>query len=345
MDQVPNSPERFRNRIAMAAGSTLIIWFFSEMFFLNESELFYAYSRLPVFSDLLIFITDFLIVFLLFYGLFTLWLLIPIHLFRVRSIWALFLAGALCGWAIEGILPIMYAEMPGALLWPAGSWHVLVNVILGWYLLRKLLEKNRHLLTLIVFGALGLFWGFWGTWFWPLEGIGTIEEFTAPLTPADFTFFSLSSTFLLALGYYLLDRFAGTSFTPAKGEIWLWAGISALGLIFLAQFYALIFCVLVGIVMLILRRNKNFETREPIFNAFTPGIQFTNFLLIFVMPVMANLTYPFYLANNISANKYIGLILFPIILASAGMFFVSAAMILRMKKKAPAAIESGGSSG
>ncbi len=328
----------------MAGGSTLIIWFFSEMFFLNESEMFYAYSRLPVLSELLIFITEFLIVFLLFYGLFTLWLLIPIHLFRVRSIQSLFLAGALCGWAIEGILPIMYAEMPGALLWPAGSWHVLINVILGWYLLRKLLEKNRHLLTLIVFGALGLFWGFWGTWFWPLEGIGTIEEFTVPLTPPDFAFFSVSSTILLALGYYLLDRFGGTSFTPTRGEIWLWAGISALGLIFLAQIYALIFCVLAGIVMLILRRNRRFENREPIFSAFTPGIKLSNLLLVFMMPVVANLTYPFYLANNISANKYIGLILSPIILASAGMFVASTAVILRMKRKPPAAMESDGSS-
>jgi len=30
----------------------------------------------------------------------------------------------------------MYAEMPVALLWPAASWHVLVNVIVGWWLLR-----------------------------------------------------------------------------------------------------------------------------------------------------------------------------------------------------------------
>jgi len=345
MDQKTSRPESFWNRIAMAGGSTLIIWFFSEMFFLNESELFYAYSNFPVFSDFLIYLVEFLVVFLLFYVLFTLWLLIPVHLFRVRSIWSLFLAGALCGWAIEGILPIMYAEMPGALLWPAGSWHVLINVILGWYLLRKLLEKNNHLLTFIVFGALGLFWGFWGTWFWPLEGIGTIEELTAPLTLADFAFFTFFSTFFLASGYYILDRFAGTSFTPSKGEFWLWAVLSALGLIVLAQFYALIFCVLAGIVMLILRRNRRIENRESIFSAFTPGIKLSNLLLVFVMPVVANLTYPSYLANNISANKYIGLILSPIILASAGMFVASTVVILRMKKKPPAAMETSGSSG
>jgi hypothetical protein len=267
----------------------------------------------------------------LFYGVFTLWLLVPIHLFRVRSIWAIFLAGALCGWAIEGILPIMYTEMPSALLWPAASWHVLINVLLGWYMLRRLLEQNKHFLTLFAFGALGLFWGFWGTWFWPLDGSGTRAEFNAPLTPAEFSFLVFLSTSLLVLGYYLLDRYGGTSFAPSKWEVWLWAGLSALGLVFLAQLYALIFCALVGTVMLVLTRNGRRETRDPIFAAFTPGIRLTNLVLVFAMPAVASLTYPFYLWNNVSANQYVGIILFPIILASACMFVASVGMILKMK--------------
>ena len=88
-----------------------------------------------------------------------------------------------CGWAIEGILPIMYAEMPSALLWPAASWHVLVNVFVGGFVFGSSWKKNRHLNTLIAFGTLGLIWGFWGTWFWPLEGIGTHQEFNGPLNP------------------------------------------------------------------------------------------------------------------------------------------------------------------
>lgn len=319
----------------------MIIWFFSEMFFFNEGEIFYAYSKIPDFSAFVLYVTDFLVVFLLFYGLFSLWLLIPIHLFRVRSIWALFLAGALCGWAIEGILPIMYAEMPLALLWPAGSWHILIDVILGWYLLRKLLEKNNHILTLIVFAALGLFWGFWGTWFWPIEGAGTSGDFTAPLTLAEFAFYTFFSTSLLSVGYFILDRFAGVSFSPTKLEMWLWAGISALGLVVLAQVYAIIFCALAGIVMLMLRRNRRFETRKPIFSAFTPGIKLTNLLLILVMPAAANLTYPYYLANNISASSLTGFILSPIILGSAGMFAGSFFMIMRMKKKSQQANNRG----
>ena len=333
MDPSTNTPERFRNRLAMAMGSTYVIWFFSEMFFMNEGEGFYIYSNLSGLSEFLIHLADLLLSILLFYGVFTLWLLVPLHLFRVRSIWALFLAGVLCGWAIEGILPIMYAEMPSALLWPAASWHVLINVFVGWLCRRKLLEKNKHLHTLIAFGALGLIWGFWGTWFWPLEGIGTHQEFNAPLKPAEFAFFTFSSTLLLFVGYYLIDRFGGTSFAPSKWEVWVWAGLSVVGLIFLAQVFALIFCALVGIVMLILMRNRRYETRKPIFAAFIPGIKFTNLLLVFVMPAVASFTYPFYLRNNISANKYVGLILLPIIGASAAMFVVSVAMIFLMKKQ------------
>jgi hypothetical protein len=186
---------------------------------------------------------------------------------------------------------------------------------------------------LIVFGALGIFWGLWGTWFWPLEGIGIPEELTAPLTIAEFAFFTLTSTFFLFLGYYVLDRYGGVTFNPTKREIWFWAILSALGLVFLAQFYAIIFCILVGIVMLILNRNKHYETREPIFNDFTPGIKITNLLLVFVMPGLANLTYPFYLSNNISVNKFVGLILSPVILGSIVMFFFSVAMIFRMNKQ------------
>jgi hypothetical protein len=83
-------------------------------------------------------------------------------------------------------------------------------------------------------------------------------------------------------------------------------------------------------------RNRRYETREPIFAAFSPGIKFTNLLLVFVMPAVASFTYPFYLRNNISANKYVELILLPIISASAAMFVVSVAKILLMKKKSPA---------
>jgi len=68
---------------------------------------------------------------LIFYGFFVAWFLFSISYFKVRSLWALTFAAVICGWAIEGsILPIMYYEMSLGRLWPAASWHVLVNVFL-----------------------------------------------------------------------------------------------------------------------------------------------------------------------------------------------------------------------
>jgi len=323
--------DRFFNRLAFAVGSTFVIWFFSEMFFFNEGEGFYAFSSFSGLTDFLIFSFDLITGVLLFYGLFTLWLLMPMSLFRVRSIWALFLAGVLCGWAIEGILPIMYYEMPQALLWPAASWHVLINVFLGWFVLRKQLEKNKHVMTFFIFAALGLWWGFWGTWFWPIEGGGAAANLNLPLSIGEFAFFTFSSTTLLMLGYFLMDRFGGVNFKPTKWEIRAWIGISALGLIFLAQWYAIIFVGLSGFVMLILSRNRKFESRDSLISTFNPGIRFSNLVLVQAMPITANLIYPFSLSTGISANKYVGIILFPIIAASSVMFILSIFQILRMR--------------
>ena len=110
------TPERWHHRWATVAGTTLVVWFFSEMFFVNVGDLFYGWSQRESLPQVLLATAEAVGVWLAFYAFFVLWLLHAVAFFRVRSVWALHFAAAICGWAIEGsAIPIMYAEMPGAL--------------------------------------------------------------------------------------------------------------------------------------------------------------------------------------------------------------------------------------
>jgi hypothetical protein len=127
-------------------------------------------------------------------------LLLPIFYFKIRSFWALYLAGGFFGIATEGVvIPLIYTE---SLTWPALSWHVLADVILGWYVVRHVLIKNQPLYTVLLAGAMGLFWAFWAPW----THIG--EEPFIP-EPSRFTGFVLFASASLFCGYIILGKKPG----------------------------------------------------------------------------------------------------------------------------------------
>ncbi len=177
MRALGSAAARWPRRWATIAGTTLVVWFFSEMYFVNVGDLFYGWSQRTSLAQVLRDTAGSVGVWLLFYAFFVLWLLHAIAYFRVRSVWALLFAGAICGWAIEGsAIPIMYAEMPVALLWPAASWHVLVNVVVGWWWLRRVIEAQSFAVVAVVFALLGIVWSLWATWFWPPDGFGRANQ-------------------------------------------------------------------------------------------------------------------------------------------------------------------------
>ena len=330
--------DTFLNRFFLVLGSAIVIMFFSEMFFFNEGEHFYFLDH---FSSLNATI-DFFVIFILFYMLCSLWLLIPIYIFKVRSLWALFFSGALLGWAIEGIMPIMYFELPQAILWPAGSWHILINVFFGWYFLRKILEKNNIKLTALIFIGMGIFWGVWGTWFWSGNGVEDItssnyppEEISdtslLPIKPLDFALLTFSMTGLLYIGYSIMDKLGGISFTPSKASIVITLLFSFFFLFALSGVFSLLFLGLTGATSLLLNQNRKKETRANILSTFNPGIKPLNLFLIFLMPLTANIIYPIMYNNNFSLGLTgtFGFILYPIIITGAIMFIISAVMILK----------------
>ena len=315
------SKQRLINQVSLIVGSGLIILFFSEFFFVNEGPVLSVISQLsdiPALALTIIQLTSW-------YALFALWLLIPIQVFKVRSIWALYLCACLCGWAIEGlIIPVLYTDLPFSILWPSLSWHVFVNILFGWMGLRKLLLRNHYLLTAAIALAMGLFWGFWATWFW--DGSQT------PIDPRSFFLFTLFATTLLLAGFFIVDRLGGTDFKMSKTGMILAVIFSFL--VWLLSNWALtplqlIFPVLVGLVSIPLRKNKQVEERNTILFTFRGKIKILNLLLMFLMPLAAGLTYPIYYNQHISFTGY-WVLLWVIILASVVLFVMSLIRIYQL---------------
>lgn len=307
-------------RLALVVGSGLILAFFSELYFLNEGPVEQAISAL---GEPLV-LAQFLLELALWYSLFALWLLIPIVLFNVRSVWAFFLVACLCGWAIEGlVIPLLYAELPLSIVWPTMAWHAVVDVVLGWWLLRKLLLKNNVAISAVIALLLGLFWGGWATWLW--EGDAPI------ISPTDFAIVAFIGTFTLMLGYLLVDRAGGQDFRPTKAELWFVAIISLLVWVVSTLAFTplqLIFPILMLIVGLPLWLNKTTETRPTILATFSGHISLANLAMLLLMPLVASLTY-FGLFERGIGFVEIWLVTLPLMLVGVGLFGLSIVKIVQ----------------
>jgi hypothetical protein len=272
--------------------------FFSEYFFLNEGpvkDVMQITSGLDM-GGILAFME-----FSLFYALFSVWLLFPIYYFRIRSIWALYLAGGFFGIATEGlVIPLIYTE---SLTWPALSWHVLADVILGWYVVRRLLTKNRPLYTILLASGMGLFWAFWAPW----THIG--EEPFIP-TPSRFTGFVLFTSAGLVAGYVILTTVRDRPFKPTRTELGLFGGLtltlwlpmlfgSWLPMLAVKPVNSLLLPLFLGVSFYTLHRYGKVETRENILSVFRPKVAWWNLLLLGCMPITAIIAYPFFYRNEI----------------------------------------------
>lgn len=155
-----------------------------------------------------------------FYALFTFPFLLALSYFQVRGIFGLILAGALYGWAAEGVLvPAIYEFIPVSFLWTSISWHVLVDVLVGWYLIRLIMRHKGWVWNAASFITLGALWAFWATWYWE----GEEAEAVNAILPDDFTIFAIVASVLWIAGMILSDRFGRETFTPTKWETGLTA--------------------------------------------------------------------------------------------------------------------------
>lgn len=126
----------------------------------------------------------------LFYALFALVFAAALSLNPGGGLAAVLLAGAVLGWAIEGmVIPVVYEAVPFSFLWTSIAWHTVIDVGVGLVILPLCLQARRRWIAPVAFAATGLFWGYWMTWTWadaaPLDlaAQAQVVGLTYPLLP------------------------------------------------------------------------------------------------------------------------------------------------------------------
>lgn len=273
----------------MASGYVLL--FFSEYFFVNEEP---AYELIETLHSNR-FGMWFLVQFIFIYTFFSYAMLIAIQYFNVSTIWGLVLAGALFGWWTEGIIiPVVYEAIPITIIWPSIGWHVLVDVLIGWYVLRQILKANKWYVTLIMTSLLGTFWGIWATWFWTESGYY--------IQTSHFTMYTFFTSALLIGAYWIMDQCTFASLQISKLEVVFFTILSVLLLILLSIRYGILPWIvlgpLIGLTLFALHRGKPTKMSTSLF--LDRKTLIWQYPLLLAMPLFASVIYYFiYISNRI----------------------------------------------
>lgn len=239
----------------------------------------------------------------IFYSAVTFVFLWAVRHFRVRTLWALFVAGAFYGWIVEGVLAwTLYGTEPSA-PFPLSisvtglSWHALITVMVGWYYVRRTLLQNNLAKTAMVAGLIGLYWGAWAMFLW--------RENPPVIKPIhEFFLYALVMTSLLILSYWVIDRCNPTRFTPGKFGLGFCAFV-LLGFFILQNVVnlglrpLLILTPLLLIIYFTLRKNRKEETRPDLLAALEGNVKLVNYLMLLAMPIIATAFYRLALAANL----------------------------------------------
>ncbi len=305
-------------RLVSVLGTALLLMFFSEYFFLNEGPVRRILASLSGEFDPM----DFLEL-AMYYCLFAYVFLIVMDRFSVSTIAALVLAGSIYGWAAEAMaVPIAYESPPISWFWTSVSWHALVDVIIGWYLIRLAMRHLSAPKLIGVFIVTGLGWAVWATWFWGDTEAGAL----APLSPAQFWGYVAATGAIWIGGMVLADRGAMHSFQTSWLEIGLVGLISTgllgiTGLAFLPLSLGLL--VLIGLAFAALTSaRKASNGRSGFFDRLKQPPPRSSYLLAITMPLAAGLGYWGIIASGIT----FGIADIILVLLFAGVFIFIWAM-------------------
>lgn len=243
------------------AASGYILFFFSEHLFWTQAN--------PDTSWLEYAVTWFA------YTLLTFVLLTLIRRFRARTVWALFLCGAVYGWLAEGVLAqTLYESLPLSVSWTGLAWHALLSVLVGLYAIPRALETgNRR--TALMASCLGLFYGLWAVAWWSEPG-------SAVQPPLVFAQFALTTSLPLVFAYRLAQDWKRGTPPNRSAEISVYALLLLYFVLTLpaVSVAALILPGLLGLVLLVLQRNCNAELEAPLVSTPVPFVRYLWLLLV-----------------------------------------------------------------
>ena len=117
-----------------------------------------------------------------------------IPLARIRTIWPLFLAGAVFGWLTEGVfVQTTYENLPLSVSWTGLAWHALLSVGVGWFGFRVALKRS-FMATARLAALVGGLYGLWAITWWAEPG-------TTAASTIDFAAFVWTTTALFTLAH------------------------------------------------------------------------------------------------------------------------------------------------
>ena len=258
-------------------------------------------------------------------------LLSALATFRVRSLAALFLSGALYGWLSEGVLAgTLYESLPIQISWTGLAWHDLLGVCLGWYGLSRALTHSTKRALLLAAG-LGVFWGAWAvTWWQPQE-----SGFVTPLPVFALHVFTQGG--FLTLAFAVFPRvFLPVAFLSRWGRAVLIAIVVAwFALVIVPQqpLALLIAPPLFALTLFALSRTRVQKgTSSDILSLLSQPLPWSRYLAILVMPGCAVLTYALFVlgGQSVSTNQVIFWVLTPLGFA---LYAISLWMVFRTTKQ------------
>jgi hypothetical protein len=283
----PDSPTGNAWRATLAVLSTgYILMFFSEFLFVNVLDA-QGNMNVPLWDAGIMW---------LFYSLNALALLVIVTHFRVRQWWALFLAGAVYGWLLEGVIvDTMYDNFPLYISFTSLAWHVPLDVLLGWYAVNRLLKRGSLRQTALTAAGIGLFWGTWAIWPW--AEIGVMQP------PGEFALFTWAAALPL-IGAYAVWQWAGvTAFNVPRWMLWAllaaFGGMFAFNIVPMRPLAVLILPPLLLLAFYALERNRRAESPGSLLAAIAnsaadPRRRFIHYAALLLMPLIASAAYALY---------------------------------------------------
>ena len=209
--------------------------------------------------------------------------------FRVKNIWALFLAGATFGWIGEGIVvQTAYDMLPLSISFTGLAWHAFITIWVGWYAIRKTLLFSNTWSMLKLATLIGLSYGLWAINWWiePDGGVSSILEFAA---------FSFITTVLVIIAFRLANWSSSEVFVPRRWVIILISGIFALYFCFVtvptAPLAVIILPTLFGLVYWGLRRNRSGEDEGSLVDTLRGCVPIWKYIILLALPATGVLFY------------------------------------------------------
>lgn len=255
--------------------------------------------------------------------------------FKVASFPALYLCGSVFGWVDEGVVvDTLYGNstnpLPLSISFTGLSWHALLSIGVGWYLIGKVLTEEKPTRTALISLAAGIGWGLWAVW-WPTE-LGkeantSVWGFASHALPC-------SILFLLAWVVFALGR--PDWFQSSRvATVVLWGFVVA---IFLAArvparpYAALILPPLLTVCFVGLRRNARMELRPDVLDGILGHIRLFNVITLALIPITAITVYA--LCCTLNLHLPTNMVLYVITMPLGFWFLIRSLWIIFRSKRA-----------